>query len=133
MLCRTAGFPIYIFIVQFFVYHTVDKSPIGQSAHITVVNKEVGFQLTGEVLMVLVLFRIVTVDGIELQPPVATKTHSLFQQFALANAPQNEPVALLGKALQRFNGKRYFVTYSRIAMLDDSSVKIDSNNTPIYL
>ena len=106
-------------------YHTVDSTPIGQSAHIAIVDKEVGLQLAGEVgIIISGLLRIVAIGGIELNTTLATPLKGLVQELALTAGPEDEAMAIGNEHLQRLNGEGALLTYLGIFILDNRTVEI---------
>lgn len=114
-LCRLVDDVIPLAVV---LDHMVDGTPVGQSAQIAVVDEDIHLQFAREVRIVVpCLFGIVAIDSIELQSALPTPFDSLFQQFTLAHRPEDEPVSVLPKHLQRVYGKGYLLAYLWILML----------------
>ena len=103
----------------------VDVAPIGQIAHIAVVDKEVGLELaTGGHARLGFLLGEVGIDGIELQAALAAKRYGLVEQFAFANGPKDQTMVILLQALEGGDGEREFLAYLRVTMFDNGSVEI---------
>ena len=109
--------------------HAVDGAPVGQSAHIAIVNEEVGLQLAGEVgIIISGLLRIVAIGGIELNTTLATPLKGLVQELALTAGPEDEAMAILDEHLEGLGGEGALLTDLRVAVLDDRTVKIYCND-----
>ncbi len=66
--------------------HAVDGAPIGQTANIAVVDKQIDLQLAREVGIVIGgLLGVVAIDGVELESTLATPIDCLIEQLALAD------------------------------------------------
>ena len=87
--------------------HVVDASPVGESAEVAVVDEEVGLDFAGVVSVSLLRVGdgFVHVGGIEIHAPLMTPVEGLLEQRALADAPQDELVALLDERAERLNGE----------------------------
>ena len=106
-------------------HHAVDSAPVGQAAHIPVVDEEIGLQLTRKMRVVVGgLLRIVTVGGIELHTTFATPVDGSIKQLAFTAGPQHQAVMVLDEHLQRLDGKRTFLTNLRVSVFDDCAVEI---------
>ena len=71
--------PNDLLIGYVFCHHAIDFTPIGQSANISVVDKKVGFELSGKmVVFLLFLFGVVAVHCIELHTSLSAPFYSLF-------------------------------------------------------
>lgn len=105
--------------------HAIDGSPIGQTADITVVDEEVGFEFAGEMGIVVCGFlRVVAVGGIKLHATLATPLKSVVKEFSLTTCPKDKSMAVTNEHFQRLDGKRTLLTNLRIFVLDDGSVEI---------
>ena len=107
------------------MHHAVDASPVGQSAQIAVIDKEIGFYFARKTGVCDVFFRIVPVDGIEFHTPFPAPFHGFLQKLPFTYRPQNQPVALVHQHLQRSGGKGNLFSYPGIAVLYDGTVKIN--------
>jgi hypothetical protein len=70
-----------------FFNHLIDKSPIGQSAQVTVINEKIYFQFTGESTVLLFLFGIITIDSIEFHSSFFAPGNGFFQKLTFAHTP----------------------------------------------
>lgn len=103
--------------------------PVGEGAHVAVVDIHVGAHLPawgGEGGGLLV--GVVGIDGIELQAAPATIVDSLLQQATLTDSPQDEQMVLGLQLLQRGDGKGNLLADLGIVVLDDRSVEINCDN-----
>ena len=106
------------------MYHAINDTPIGQAAQIPVVDEQVGLELAGKSAVGVLLFGIVAIHRIKLQPATPAKLYSLVKQPALADSPQDKLMPFPGQQLQRIHGKRYLPTDSRITVFNNSAVEI---------
>ena len=68
--------------------HLIDGAPVGQSAKVAVVNEDVGLDLPRKGrIIVSSLFRIVTIDSIELEVAFAAPIDGIVQELAFATSP----------------------------------------------
>lgn len=132
MLLTVAGFVelvAVLVVAPVVVHHLIDGAPVGEGAHVAVVDIHVSAHLPawgGEGGGLLV--GIVGIDGIELQAAPATIVDSLLQQVALTDGPQDEQMVLGLQLLQRGDGKGNLLANLRIVVLDDRPVEIDCDN-----
>lgn len=106
----------------------VNHPPIGQAAHVTVVDEEVGLQLAAaDGRAVLLLVWEVAIDGKKLHTSLGAETNGIVQQFALADRPQNQPVTLLLQPFQRGSCKGNLTPDFGVLMFDDRAVEIYCN------
>lgn len=136
MLLAVAGFVelvAVLVVAPVVVHHLIDGAPVGEGAHVAVVDIHVGAHLPargGEGGGLLVGG--VGIDGIELQAASATIVDSLLQQVALTDGPQDEQMVLGLQLLQRGDGKGDLLADLGIVVLDDRSVEIDCDNHKSY-
>ena len=77
-----------ILVGETMMNHLVNGSPIGQSTQIAVVDPQVGLELSGETMVVFLLFfGIVAIHGIEFQSPAPAKLDGLVEVLPFANGP----------------------------------------------
>jgi len=58
--------------------HAVNRSPVGNTTNISIVDEHVNFELSGEVVVVFsCFFWIVAVDGIEFHTTFSTPVHGI--------------------------------------------------------
>lgn len=132
MLLAVAGFvelASVLVVAPVVVHHLVDGAPVGEGAHIAVIDIHVGAHLparSGEGGGLLV--GVVGIDGIELEAAPATIVDSLLQQVALTDGPQDEQMVLGLQFLQRGDGKGDLLADLGIVVLDDRSVEINCDN-----
>ena len=76
--------------------HLIDGAPVRKAAKAAIVDEEVGLELAGEAgIIVGGLFRIVAIDGIELEVALAAPLDGIVEKLTLTTGPQNEPMAIL--------------------------------------
>ena len=80
---------VYIGKCLFLFYHFIDNSPVGNTADIPVVYKQIGFQFSGKALMISFFFRIVFIGCIKLQSSGSAPFYGFVQKFSLAYTPQD--------------------------------------------
>lgn len=103
----------------------VNLSPVRESTDIAVINEIVGFQLAGEVVVVLkTLLWIVFVDSPELHASFFAPIHCLLQEMSFSDTPQDEAVVVSDEHFQCFDGERYLSAYLGIFVSDDGAIKI---------
>ena len=108
--------------------HPVNGTPVGETSKVTVVNKEIDFELATEVVVVGKGFlRIVAIDGIELNAALTTPIDSLVEELAFADRPQDELVMLGNEHAEGLDGEGNLGAYLGITVLDDRSVEINSD------
>ena len=108
--------------------HAVDGPPVGKTAEVAVVDEHIDLDLAAEVFVGFRCFlRIVAVNGIEFHTPFTAPVDSLVQQFAFTHRPQDEPMMVGYKHLQRLGSKGYLLAYLRLLMCDDGAVEIYCN------
>ena len=106
--------------------HFVDGAPVGEAAYVTVVDKEIDLELTGEMLVVAgFLLGIVAVDGPELHASLPAPLHRLIEQLALTDTPEDELVVIADEHLQRLNSERTLLANLGITVLDNRPVEIN--------
>ena len=104
--------------------HAIDGAPVGETAHIAVVDKEVCLQLTGEVGVVVGgLLGIVAVGSIELHTTLAAPLDGIVQELALTTGPEHQAMAVGNEHLQGLYSKRTFLADFGVFIFDDGSVK----------
>jgi len=109
--------------------HAIDGAPIGEAAHVTVVDKDIGLQLAGEVgIIVGGLFRIVAVGGVELDATLAAPLQCCFEELALATGPEDHAMAVGNEHLEGLYREGALSAYLRIAVLNNRTVKINCND-----
>lgn len=132
MVLAVAGFVelvAVLVVAPVVVHHLVDGAPVGEGAHVAVVDIHVGAYLSARSGKSGGLFvGVVGIDGIELQAASATVVDSILQQVALTDGPQDEQMVLGLQLLQRGDGKGDLLADLRIVMLDDRPVEIDCDN-----
>lgn len=107
--------------------HSIDGAPIGETTDITVVDKEVGLQLSGEVGIVISgLLGVVAVSSVELHTTLTTPLESLFEKLALATGPKDQAVTIGNEHLQRLSGEGALLADLGVTVLNDRAVKIYS-------
>ena len=107
--------------------HLVDGAPVGEATKVTVIDEDISLELTGEVLIMTgILLGIVTIHRPELNAAFPTPLDSFLQELTLTDTPEDQLVAIANKHLQRLNGKGFLLANSRIPMLYDRTIKIDS-------
>lgn len=132
MLLTVAGFVelvAVLVVAPVVVHHLIDGAPVGEGAHVAVVDIHVSAHLPawgGEGGGLLV--GVVGIDGIELEAAPATIVDSLLQQATLTDSPQDEQMVLGLQFLQRSDGKGNLLADLGIVVFDDRSVEIDCNN-----
>lgn len=132
MLLAVAGFVelvAVLVVAPVVVHHLIDGAPVGEGAHVAVVDIHVSAHLPawgGEGGGLLV--GVVGIDGIELEAAPAAVVDGLLQQVALTDGPQDEQMALGLQLLQRGDGKGDLLADLRIVVLDDRSVEINCDN-----
>ena len=132
VLLTVAGFVelvAVLVVAPVVVHHLIDGAPVGEGAHVAVVDIHVGAHFPawgGEGGGLLV--GVVGIDGIELEAAPATIVDSLLQQVALTDGPQDEQMVLGLQFLQRGDGKGDLLADLRIVVLDDRPVEIDCDN-----
>ena len=107
-------------------YHLVDLAPVGKSADVAVVYPYVHLQLAGVVVVVLrsIFFRVVTVDGIELNTSLAAPFYRFVEELSFADRPQDELVLVCDEHLQRLCSKGTLFTNCRIFVFNDGTVEV---------
>ena len=109
--------------------HLIDGAPVRKAAKAAIVDEEVGLELAGEAgIIVGGLFRIVAIDGIELEVALAAPLDGIVEKLTLTTGPQNEPVAILAEHLQSIDGEGYLLADIGILVLDYSAVEVNCDN-----
>ena len=105
--------------------HRVYRSPIRQTSYVPVINEDVNFDFSTVVFIsIFSLFRIIAVDGVELNASLAAPFNGIVQKFPLAHAPQDEPMMVGYQHAQGLHGEGLFFAYLGIAVLHYRSVKV---------
>lgn len=119
------GLAYYLVPTSAVGYHRVYRSPIRQTSYVPIINEDVHFNLSTVVFIpTLGLFRIVAVDGVELDASLAAPFNGIVKKFPLAHAPQDEPMMVGNQHAQGLHGEGLFFAYFRIAVLHYRSVKV---------
>ena len=105
--------------------HRVYRSPIRQTSYVPVINEDVSFNFSTVVFIpTLGLFRIVTIDGVELDTTLAALFNGIVQKFPLAHAPQYKPMMVGNQHTQCLHGEGFFFAYFQIVVLHYRSVEV---------
>lgn len=109
--------------------HLIDLSPIGNATDVTVVDPNISFDLTREVIVPFdFLLGVVLVDCIELHTALTTPVDGIFKELAFAYAPENQAMLVLDEHAQGFSGEGKFLTNLGIFVFYDCSVEIYCNS-----
>ena len=69
-------------------HEKIRVAAVRETTKITVINKNIGLQLTGEMVIQAFLFlRVISVHGVKLQAPLSAKGDSLIQKLTLSHTP----------------------------------------------
>ena len=105
--------------------HLVDGAPIGETSNVAIVDEDISFELAAELIIVFeCLFRVVTIDGIELDASFAAPVDGILEQLAFSYCPENQLVVVGNEHSQRLDSKRSLFAYRWIAVLHDGAVEI---------
>lgn len=119
------GLAYYLVPTSAVGYHRIYRSPIRQPPYVSVINEDVNFNFSAVVFIsIFSLFRIIAVDGVELNASLAAPFHGIVKKFPLAHAPQDEPMMVGNQHAQGLDGEGLFFAYFRIAVLHYRSVKV---------
>lgn len=114
--------------------HLVYLSPIGQSANVAVVNEKICLYLAGEMVVIFdLLFRIIFVYGVKLYSALTTPVYGVLEELSFSYAPKNELVMFFNEHLQCLGCKWNLVSYVRIAVCYNCSVKVYCYNHTVNL
>ena len=68
--------------------HLIDGAPVGQAAKVAIIDEDVGLDLPRKGwIIVCCLFRVVTIDSIELEVAFAAPIDGIVQELAFATSP----------------------------------------------
>ncbi len=109
-------------------YHMINLSPFGKTPEIMVIDIKIGTEFAGrQPPREKRIRRGIGIHGIELQTATPAEFDGLFEKFAFTDRPQHYPVSLGSKSAEHVYCKRFFLTNGGIAVIDNRSVEIYSD------
>ena len=86
--------------------HLIDLSPVGNAANVTVIDPDIGLDLTREVIVPFYfLLGVVLVDCIELYTALTAPVDGIFKELAFAYAPEDQTMLVLDEHAQGLGGE----------------------------
>lgn len=103
--------------------HLVDGSPVGEAAHVAVVDVAIGvyFAWAGAGCG----HGIGGVHGMEFKAARAAPFHGFVEFAALAVGPEYEDVAVVAELFEGVDGERDLSSYAGVFVLDDRAVEVN--------
>ena len=104
----------------------IDRAPIGETSEATVIDEEIGLELTREATSRGIFFGEVSIDGIELHSTIPAPFDGFIEEFTLTDRPENESMTLADEHPKGLGSKGEFVTYLGVSMAYDRTIEVYS-------
>lgn len=108
--------------------HRINHIPVRQPTEIAIVDEEVRGQLARLGGICPVLPGLVAVDSIELDSPLLAEKDGIIKELSFPYSPENQFMAVLGKAVESQERTRLLLSYLRKTMLDYRTVEVNCNH-----
>lgn len=111
----------------------IDRAPVGQTTEATVIDEEVGLELTREATSRGIFLGEITVDGVELHSPIPAPLDGFIEELALADRPENESMPLAYEHPKSLGSEGEFFTYLGVSMAYDRAIEVYSYDHRLVL